>query len=297
MKTFLTRLVSGLVGAALVISGILYSKYTYFAIIMVALIGAVHEFYGISTDARHPEGKLAPKYRRIGLIIATIAGLLSFLLNQRYVLADIGIVLPVCLFIFFVIELFTASQNPFRNIAWNVTSLVYIVIPIMLLNKLYFDKGALFVLSLLFMIWFYDSMCYISGSLFGKHKLLERVSPGKTVEGLVGGMLLSLTFIFFYDKILTSIGTTFEIQVTNYSNIEWVIIGVVTLVAATFGDLVESLLKRSVGVKDSGTIMPGHGGFLDRLDAILVAIPFAVFTIWMVDQIQNLMLVVNYLKG
>jgi phosphatidate cytidylyltransferase len=167
----------------------------------------------------------------------------------------------------------------------------------MLLNKLYFDKGALFVLSLLFMIWFYDSMCYISGSLFGKHKLLERVSPGKTVEGLVGGMLLSLTFIFFYDKILTYIGTTFEIQVTNYSNIEWVIIGVVTLVAATFGDLVESLLKRSVGVKDSGTIMPGHGGFLDRLDAILVAIPFAVFTIWMVDQIQNLMLVVNYLKG
>jgi phosphatidate cytidylyltransferase len=72
---------------------------------------------------------------------------------------------------------------------------------------------------------------------------------------------------------------------------------VVTLVAATFGDLVESLLKRSVGVKDSGTIMPGHGGFLDRLDAILVAIPFAVFTIWMVDQIQNLMLVVNYLKS
>jgi phosphatidate cytidylyltransferase len=139
-------------------------------------------------------------------------------------------------------------------------------------------------------------MCYISGSLIGRTKLFERISPKKTVEGLIGGMVLSLTLVFFYDRILALLSGAYHLQTAAYSNVQWVFIGLVTLVFATFGDLVESQLKRSLNIKDSGSIMPGHGGFLDRLDAILVAIPFSVLAIWLVDQINNILLLKNFLS-
>jgi phosphatidate cytidylyltransferase len=166
----------------------------------------------------------------------------------------------------------------------------------MLLNFLYFEKGELFALSILFLIWFFDSMCYITGSLIGRRKLFERISPQKTVEGWIGGMVLSLIFVFFYDKILGFLSEKYHFNCWQYSNVQWLFIGFVTLVAATLGDLVESMLKRNAGVKDSGTIMPGHGGFLDRLDAILIAIPFTVISVFIVDRINDALLIIDFLK-
>jgi hypothetical protein len=106
-----------------------------------------------------------------------IIQLLSFLMNHRYNFIDISYVFPVFLFTFFIIELYAKSENPFENIAWNVVGLVYILLPVLILNKLYFDKGKLFVSAILFISWFYDSWCYIFGSLIGRTKLFERVSP------------------------------------------------------------------------------------------------------------------------
>jgi phosphatidate cytidylyltransferase len=170
----------------------------------------------------------------------------------------------------------------------------------MILNYLYFEKGAVFAIAVLFLIWFYDSMCYITGSLFGKRKLFERVSPQKTVEGMVGGMILSLIFVFFYDKILGLLASKFHyanwFTVWTYTNVQWLIIGFVTLIFATLGDLVESLLKRSLGVKDSGAFLPGHGGFLDRLDAILIALPFTMLAVFAVDRINDIYLLIDFLN-
>ena len=295
MNTFLVRLASGLVVAALFIAGTLYSWMTYGIIVMIAVAGGVYEFYSISTPARHSN----TKGRGLTVALAITVTFLSVLFNKRpFIFADIAILLPAVLFIFFVRELFTRSENPFQEIGWNILPFIYIVLPIMLLNWLYFDKGPLFALSILFLIWFYDSMCYICGSLFGRTKLIERISPKKTVEGLAGGMILGLIFVFFFDKIFAYLGAQYHMRLPldTYTNINWLIIGAVTLIFATFGDLVESLLKRSLNIKDSGSIMPGHGGFLDRLDAILVALPFAVLVIWFTDRIGELKLLLDFLS-
>ncbi len=295
MNTFLVRLASGLVVAALFIAGTLYSWMTYGVIVMIAVAGGVYEFYSISAPARHGN----TKGRALTVTLAVVVTLFSVLFNKRpFIFADIAVLLPAVLFFFFVRELFTKSDNPFQEIGWSILPFVYVVLPVMLLNWLYFDKGPLFALSILFLIWFYDSMCYICGSLFGRTKLIERISPKKTVEGLVGGMVLSLIFVFFFDKIFAYLGAQFHMQLPldTYTNINWLIIGAVTLVFATFGDLVESLLKRSLNIKDSGSIMPGHGGFLDRLDAILVALPFAVLVIWFTDRIGEIRLLIDFLS-
>ncbi|MBS1683525.1 MAG: phosphatidate cytidylyltransferase [Bacteroidetes bacterium] len=295
MNTFLVRLASGLVVAALFIAGTLYSWMTYGIIVMIAVAGGVYEFYSISAPARHGN----TKGRGLSVALAVVVTLFSVLFNKRpFIFADIAILLPAVLFFFFVRELFTKSENPFQEIGWSILPFIYIVLPVMLLNWLYFDKGPLFALSILFLIWFYDSMCYICGSLFGKTKLIERISPKKTVEGLAGGMILGLIFVFFFDKIFAFLGAKYQMKLPldTYTNINWLIIGAVTLVFATFGDLVESLLKRSLNIKDSGSIMPGHGGFLDRLDAILVAIPFAVLVIWFTDRIGEIRLLIDFLS-
>lgn len=295
MKNFLVRLATGLIVSALFISATLYSWLTFGLVILIAVTGAVYEFYSISTPARH--GNTKGRGLTVALAIALTG--LSILFNKRpFIFADVTILLPAVLFFFFVRELFTRSENPFQEIGWSILPFIYIVLPIMLLNWLYFDKGPLFALSILFLIWFYDSMCYICGSLFGRTKLIERISPKKTVEGLAGGMVLSLVFVFFYDKIFAYLGAQFHMKLPldTYTNINWLIIGFVTLVFATFGDLVESLLKRSLHIKDSGSIMPGHGGFLDRLDAIFVALPFAVLVIWFTDRVGEIRLLIDFLS-
>ncbi|MFN8277919.1 MAG: phosphatidate cytidylyltransferase [Chitinophagales bacterium] len=296
MKNFYVRAATGLTAAAVLIAAILFSKYTYALAMLAALLGGIHEFYGISAGIRHADGGFAKKYRRISMVLCGVAFALSFLLCQRYVLADVGILLPVILAIYFVIELFSKSENPFQNIAWNLAAVIYLLMPVMLLNKLYFDKGALFTLAWLFLIWFYDSMCYIVGSLIGRHKLFERISPKKTIEGSGGGLLLSLLLAWWYPVILQFLATRYNFQPAHYTSMQWVIIAVITLIFATFGDLAESLLKRSIGIKDSGSILPGHGGFLDRFDAILLAVPFGVFSIWMVDEVSNLLFAIQLIK-
>ncbi len=296
MKNFLIRAASGLVVATLVIAAILGSKISYGIVVMIAAIGGVFEFYTISANIRHVDEAHNKSSRSTAIILTVIAILFSWLFNHRYNFADAAVLLPVILFIYFVRALFSKSDRPFESIAWEILPFIYIVLPVMLLNYLYFEKGELFAMAILFLIWFYDSMCYISGSLLGRTKLFARVSPQKTVEGLVGGMVLSLIFVFFYDKILGFLSTQYHFNCASYTNIQWLFIGFVTLVFATLGDLVESLLKRNIGIKDSGAILPGHGGFLDRLDAILVAIPFTVMAIFLVDRVNDILLLIDFLK-
>jgi phosphatidate cytidylyltransferase len=297
MNTFLVRLATGVTVAALFIAGTLYSPFTYGLVILIGAVGGVYEFLTISGPARNADKSNSTRGRGLAVTFTVIAVLLSLLFNARpYNFVDIAIILPAIFFFYFVRELFSKAENPFQDIAWNIIPFIYVVIPVMMMNWLYFDKGPLLALGVLFLIWFYDSMCYICGSLLGRTKLFERISPKKTVEGLVGGMILSLIFVFFFDKILAFLSAKYHFKTEEYTNIQWLVIGFVTLVFATFGDLVESQLKRSLHIKDSGSILPGHGGFLDRLDAILVAIPFAVLTIWIIDRVGDVRLLIDFLK-
>jgi phosphatidate cytidylyltransferase len=300
MKNFYVRAASGLTVAVLIIAAILASRISYGIVILIAAMGGVYEFYTITGSARHVNEADNRKSRRLAVILTIIAVALSWLFHFRYRFDDLAIILSPILFFYFVRELFSKSETPFQNIGWNILPFIYIVLPVMILNYLYFEKGAVFAIAVLFLIWFYDSMCYITGSLFGKRKLFERVSPQKTVEGMVGGMILSLIFVFFYDKILGLLASKFHyanwFTVWTYTNVQWLIIGFVTLIFATLGDLVESLLKRSLGVKDSGAFLPGHGGFLDRLDAILIALPFTMLAVFAVDRINDIYLLIDFLN-
>jgi phosphatidate cytidylyltransferase len=308
MKNFLIRAASGLSVAAIIIAAILASKISYGLVVLIAALGGVYEFYTISAGIRGVDEAQNKKSRRTAVIMTFTGLFFSWLFHFKYKLDDLSVILPVMLFFYFVRALFSKSETPFRNIAWDILPVIYIVLPVMLLNYLYFEKGAMFVMAILFLIWFFDSMCYITGSLLGRHKLFERISPQKTIEGWVGGMILSLTLVFFYDKILEAIagatqhnhGTWFNngnwFNVWTYTNIQWLIIGFVTLVFATLGDLVESQLKRNIGIKDSGTFLPGHGGFLDRLDAILVAIPFVVLVVFIMDNVNDILKVLDFIN-
>ena len=169
----------------------------------------------------------------------------------------------------FIYELIAKSLQPFMNVAFMVLGMVYIGAPFALLDFIAFDDGRFYantVFALLVMTWANDTGAYLVGSRFGKHKLLPRISPGKTIEGSVGGVVTTLL-------VAALLGTFFVGE--ELRMIDWLVLGVIVAVFGSMGDLVESMLKRSVGAKDSGNLLPGHGGILDRFDAFIFLLPFA----------------------
>lgn len=296
MNNFLVRAATGLSLAALIIFGLLWSSWFYLGLMLVAVVGGLWELYNVG---RAQDGNFAARYKKTAIGLAIFMQLLSFAMNHRYSYVDISLIFACILFVFFIVELYAKSEKPFENIAWNLLALIYILLPILILNKLYFDKGKLTVLAILFLSWFYDSWCYIFGSLFGKHKLFERVSPKKTIEGLVGGLAITLVLAYFYPVILQWLVTalpSFVLYAPSYTELQWVFIAVIGAIFFTYGDLVESLFKRSAGIKDSGSVIPGHGGLLDRLDAIILGVPFIALALWLVDQYQAILVVLNFVK-
>jgi phosphatidate cytidylyltransferase len=168
----------------------------------------------------------------------------------------------------FVIEMFRKQENPFTNIACSVAGIIWIVIPFSLINDIpsILSDGKYFLLSLFIFVWVYDTLAYCIGSLTGKHRLMERISPKKSWEGAIGAAILTIVLSFFMHKIFAGLPLSVS---------QWMILSFIVTVFATAGDLVESLFKRQLQVKDSGFILPGHGGVLDRFDSILFVIPFA----------------------
>lgn len=310
MKTFLIRLSSGLVVAALAITAMLWNQYSFFVLMSIILIGSLNEYFNITESKREKSTSfLTGKW--FVILLSFIVFIQSFILsslppsgipqiNNLFValfqvllrFRDSGLamnaLIPMLVFILFIVELYSKSEKPFENLGWKTLAIFWIVVPVVLTGKIYFEKGGAFILAMFMIIWMYDSFAYIFGSLIGKRKLFERVSPKKTIEGMIGGALTTLVVFYFANKIP---------QLQMLSSIEWVIFALVVIISATYGDLVESLLKRHLGIKDSGNLMPGHGGFLDRLDSFYLVIPFAAITLWLMGQIQNLMLVFEYLNS
>ena len=180
------------------------------------------------------------------------------------VLSILGIFLP---------ELICRHENPILNIGMGLLSLIWILLPLGLLFFVWIPKQPMMVLAFFILIWMSDTAAYVFGSLFGKHKLAPKISPGKTWEGflcscvITAGLAVGLSYIPYF-------------QSAGFELWQWIVIALLTEIFGLMGDLIESLFKRKAGVKDSGNIIPGHGGVLDRVDSILFAtIPVFLFCI------------------
>jgi phosphatidate cytidylyltransferase len=195
---------------------------------------------------------------------------LDFSPNQLFL---VSFALLPAVFLCFIFELFSKAEHPFSNVALILLGMAYIGAPFSMLHFIafngdYFSPNVVF--GLLLLIWSNDSGAYVVGSQIGKHKLLPRISPKKTWEGFFGGVLVALGAAW---------GLSHYFREVNLQN--WLVLSLIASVFGTIGDLVESMLKRSFDTKDSGSLLPGHGGFLDRFDAFIFLIPFAaVYLLW-----------------
>ena len=224
----------------------------------------------------------------VNRFITTVAGVYFFLAVAGFRTGIVGnfvVFVPYLLTIIylFIGGLYTANKNAINDWAYTMLSQMYIALPFSMINVLAFETSAfdgqihydmLLPLSVFIFLWTNDTGAYCSGSLFGKHKLFPRISPAKSWEGSIGGGI----FVIIAAIIIGYIANDGEAH--RLSILGWVGLGVVVAVFGTWGDLVESLFKRTLGVKDRGNILPGHGGMLDRFDSSLMAIPAAVIYLY-----------------
>ena len=219
----------------------------------------------------------------INRLITTIAGVYLFFAmagyNSGITPSSVFIPYLVSIIYLMVAELYLKAEDPIHNWAYTMMSQLYIALPFSLLNVLAFRSVGfdiqytyLIPLSVFVFLWMNDTGAYLCGSLLGKHKLFPRISPGKSWEGSIGGgiLVIAIAILIWY---LTEL---YQVNELSLNAFEWAGLGLTVVIFGTWGDLIESLLKRTLGIKDSGTILPGHGGMLDRFDSSLLAIPAAV---------------------
>ena len=201
-----------------------------------------------------------------GLVIAIVTFAVIILVETENEGSGIFLVLlPIAWSSVFIQELFKKTAVPFTNIAYTYLGVIFAVIPFIFFHSLAYGRGLFnfhIPLAFLLMLWANDTGAYLVGSRFGKTKLFERHSPKKTLEGFVGGVIITGVVAYII-----------SIYFTDVNLQQWICVGVLISVFGTAGDLVESMFKRSINVKDSGDILPGHGGLLDRFDGFLMAAP------------------------
>jgi phosphatidate cytidylyltransferase len=278
MKTsnLVTRTISGVVFLCILLSGIIFHPFGYGVILLTIIIAGLHEFYSMLLPKSLFPRKIA------GYTIAIVLFVLFYL--KGFGLLDSGnyfwiLVIPVAGV--FITELYSLSQTPFANISGVLAGIVYVALPLSLTTELTIHEGNYdyrIFLTLFIFLWSNDVGAYCFGMMFGrngKHKLFERISPKKSWEGFFGGLIASLLAAF----ILSSIWA----ERYTFGEVHWFILAVIVSLSGTFGDLAESMLKRAARVKDSGKIIPGHGGILDRFDSALFAFPFAMSYIYLLN--------------
>ena len=227
----------------------------------------------------------------INRFISTVAGVYLFLaisaVNSGFVQTN-AVFMPYLLTIIylFVSELYTKNKNAVHDLSYTMLGQMYVALPLSMINVLAFRTATdgnihfyyLLPLSVFIFLWTNDTGAYCVGSLFGKHKLFPRISPAKSWEGSIGGGVLVLVAAFLVSLLDQNHG-----NLSGLNTLQWLGLGLVVTVFGTWGDLVESLIKRTLGIKDSGTILPGHGGMLDRFDSSLLAIPVSAVYIYTIQ--------------
>jgi len=219
----------------------------------------------------------------VNRFISTISGVYLFLAmagyNSGLTPATVFIPYLVSIVYLMVAELYMKAKDPINNWAYTMLSQLYIALPLSLINILAFRSNGYSIqysylapLAVFVFLWINDAGAYCVGSLIGRHKLFPRISPGKSWEGSIGGGVLVVVAAVVTWHVTTLYGVN-DLGLSAYG---WAGLGLVVVVFGTWGDLIESLFKRTLGIKDSGNILPGHGGMLDRFDSTLMAVPAAV---------------------
>lgn len=272
MNNFLKRTIFGSIYVALVVCSLLFAKPYFFQLVFITFAAfATREFYLInhSSSATTIAGTILA-----WLLFAAIS---TLLLTAYYKAAVILLTLyAFCLIATIVAELFLKHNNPIREWGLLLAGQIMIALPFALMNTIFAHSNIL-LLSLFIIIWLNDTGAYCIGSLLGKHKLFPRVSPGKTWEGTIGGAIFAIAAAYV---LLTN---TWQLTNLTFSNFQALLLGTAIVIAATLGDLTESLLKRQLGIKDSGNVLPGHGGFLDRFDSIILATPILTILLTLIQ--------------
>jgi phosphatidate cytidylyltransferase len=265
LPNIVVRILSGIIFVSILIGGMLVNQYTFIVVFSLITALLLYEFYGLIESAAK-----IPVVRTWNILggFALVLGAFYYSALGSSIFAFVPYILY--LLILFVSELYLKRQNPIHSIAYSILGQVYIAAPFALTNYLVFayEPGSyhyVYILALFVFIWINDSFAYLTGMAFGKHRLFERISPKKSWEGFVGGAAFSIASSFVFAHFYP-----------NLSTMAWVGFSAITIIFGTWGDLFESLIKRTLGVKDSGNMIPGHGGILDRFDSTILAIP-AVF--------------------
>lgn len=257
-----TRAITGVFFIVVMLASLLNGQYVFTAFLGLLSVLCLNEFYTLVKTPQITPNRLAGLF---GGACIFAGNTLHYILNidPKFLLISIPVLLSI-----FIAELYKKSETPFNNIAYTCLGFIFSVSPFCFLFALAFIPGSFdyhFPLGFLLLLWSNDTSAYVVGRQFGRTKLFERHSPKKTWEGFIGGLLFT-----------AAIGGVIAYYFHDINWKQWVTVAVLISCFGTMGDLIESMLKRSFNVKDSGNILPGHGGLLDRFDGLLLAAP-AVF--------------------
>jgi phosphatidate cytidylyltransferase len=270
LNTFFRRTLTGAWIVIFILGGFWLHPVSFFITGLILLAGTQYEYYlMIRNTGVRPQ--MIP-----GMITGVTAYVVSTLIASGSIPTNSFLILIPMMLIMMVIELYRKQDKPIDSLAHTFFSILYTAIPFSMfpfaafartgLNSILPHANVIFspgiIIGFFLLIWANDTGAYLTGMTIGRHKLWERISPKKTWEGLIGGIVIAVLVAWFLSGWLGVV-----------DRIHWVMISLIISVAGTYGDLVESMLKRSTGVKDSGTILPGHGGFLDRFDSAILSFP------------------------
>ena len=274
MNNFIVRTITGVLFVAVLVCSFLRPQAM---VLLFALITGltIWEFTGLVNEREHVV---------VNRLISTVAGVYFFFAVAGFSseLTPSAVFIPYLVSIIYlmVAELYLKNTDPIHSWAYTMMAQIYIALPFSLLNTLAFHLAPqgyvaydpILPLSVFVFLWMNDTGAYLCGSLLGKHKLFPRISPGKSWEGSIGGgiLVIAVAVLVWY------LADQYQMNQLGLTAIEWAGLGLTVVIFGTWGDLVESLFKRTLGIKDSGNILPGHGGMLDRFDSSLLAIPAAV---------------------
>lgn len=277
MKNLIVRSITGIFFVAAIVVCFMRPEAMEFLFALVTGL-TIWEYCGLVNDVKNVQ---------VNRFISTVAGVYFFLAVGGFCSGMVqsgAVFIPYLLTVvyLFISELYTKAENPINNWAYTMLGQMYIALPFSTINVLAFNATPdgtvtynwLVPLCVFIFLWANDTGAYCSGSLLGKHKLFPRISPGKSWEGSVGGAVVVVAAAW-------AAGTWLDQPGDSLLTIpQWIGLGLVVVVFGTWGDLVESLFKRTLGIKDSGSILPGHGGMLDRFDSSLMAMPAAVLYLY-----------------
>lgn len=266
VNNLITRAGAGIIYILVILLGVLGGQVPFLIIFGAILATGLFEFYRMmEKDTSHAISK----------IFNISMGIIIFLSVFLYIKGITVYALPAAILVYLLIliasSVFIRREDIFHGIIYSVFGQIYITMPLGLLMLISYSyqnsipgggSDWVPILALFVFIWVNDTAAYFIGSLIGKHKLIEHISPKKSVEGFIAGIIFTLLASFIFTKIYHEFSTVF-----------WIGYGAVVALFGTLGDLFESLIKRTSSVKDAGHLIPGHGGILDRIDSLLVAVP------------------------